>query len=112
MKTLAASTCIRNVYAGAFVGLAPQRMTATADMRQTERGILASVSRSVLLLIVVLAINGFAFSYLSIYIAAYLPQLGVSASTVGLIIGAEGLSMAVFAIPFLRGCSTFDQNHV
>lgn len=51
-------------------------------------------------MIIVLAVNGFAFSYLMIYIAAYLPQLGVPAPTVGLILGAEGLSMAVFAIPF------------
>jgi MFS family permease len=64
------------------------------------RGLLASVPRSVLLLIVVMAVNGFAFSYLIIYVAAYLPQVGVPAPTVGLVLGAEGLSMAVFAIPF------------
>jgi len=75
-------------------------MTPSATAEDHGRGLLASVSRSVLLLIIVLAVNGFAFSYLMIYIAAYLPQLGVSTSTVGLIIGAEGLSMAVFAIPF------------
>jgi MFS family permease len=53
-----------------------------------------------MLLIVILAANGFAFSYLMIYIAAYLPQLGVPTPTVGLILGADGLSMAVLAIPF------------
>jgi MFS family permease len=65
-----------------------------------KSALLASVPRSVLLLIVVLAANGFAFGYLGIYMTAYLPQLGVPAPTVGLILGAEGLSMAVFAIPF------------
>lgn len=64
------------------------------------RSLFASVPRSVLLLIVVLSFNAFGFGYLMIYIAAYLPQAGVSASTVGLILGAEGISMAVFAIPF------------
>ena len=73
---------------------------AGTETRQTNRGIFASVPKSVVLLIVVLGINGFAFGFLMIYIAAYLPQFGVSASTVGLIIGAEGLSMAGFAIPF------------
>jgi MFS family permease len=71
-----------------------------ARAEDTDRGLLASVPRSVLLLIIALAVNGFAFGYLMIYITAYLPQLGVPGSTVGLILGAEGLSMAVFAIPF------------
>lgn len=35
-----------------------------------------------------------------IYISAYLPQLGVPAPTVGLVLGVEGLSLAAFAIPF------------
>jgi MFS family permease len=75
-------------------------MTPPATAEDPGRGLLASVPRSILLLIIVLAVNGFAFGYLMIYIAAYLPQLGVPAGTVGLILGAEGLSMAVFAIPF------------
>ena len=47
-----------------------------------------------------MAINGFMFSYLLIFVAAYLPELGISGQTIGLILGAEGLSMGVFAIPF------------
>lgn len=73
-------------------------MTSTEE--RSGHGLLASVPRNVLLLIIVMAVNGFAFSYLMIYIAAYLPQLNVPSSTVGLVLGAEGLSMAVFAIPF------------
>jgi len=75
-------------------------MTNLATAEDSGRGLLASVPRRVLLLIIVLAINGLGFGYLMIYISAYLPQLGVPALTVGLILGAEGLSMAVFAIPF------------
>lgn len=56
--------------------------------------------RSVLLMIVTLAVNSFTFSYLSIYIAAYLPEAGVSATTIGMLLGVEGLAMAVMAIPF------------
>lgn len=56
--------------------------------------------RSVLLMIAILALNSFTFSYLSIYIAAYLPEAGVSATTIGMLLGVEGLAMAVMAIPF------------
>lgn len=53
-----------------------------------------------MLLIGVMAVNNFALSYLMIVIAAYLPQIGVSTATVGLVMGVEGLSMAFLAIPF------------
>ncbi len=56
--------------------------------------------RSVLLMIAILAVNSFTFSYLSIYIAAYLPEAGVSATTIGILLGVEGLAMAIMAIPF------------
>lgn len=56
--------------------------------------------RSVLLMIAILTVNSFSFSYLSIYIAAYLPEAGVSATTIGTLLGVEGLTMAVMAIPF------------
>ena len=41
-----------------------------------------------------------ALSYLFIYISAYLPEIGVPAPTVGLLLGVEGLAMAIMAIPF------------
>jgi MFS family permease len=40
------------------------------------------------------------FSYLLIFISGYLPSVGVPTQTVGLVLGVEGLSMAVLAIPF------------
>ncbi|MEN3053213.1 MAG: MFS transporter [Candidatus Methanosuratincola petrocarbonis] len=55
---------------------------------------------NVLLMIVILTVNSFTFSYLSIYIAAYLPEAGVPATTIGMLLGVEGLAMAVMAIPF------------
>ncbi|MGF3498851.1 MAG: MFS transporter [Candidatus Methanosuratincola sp.] len=55
---------------------------------------------NVLLMIIILAVNSFTFSYLSIYIAAYLPEAGVPATTIGMLLGVEGLAMAVMAIPF------------
>jgi MFS family permease len=67
--------------------------------KAAKGGLLASVPRRVLLLIGVMAVNNFAISYLIIVIAAYLPQIGVSTATVGLVLGVEGLSMALLAIP-------------
>jgi MFS family permease len=61
---------------------------------------LKSVPRNVLLMIIALSVNGLALSYLIIYISAYLPEIGVPAMTVGLLLGVEGLAMAIMAIPF------------
>lgn len=58
------------------------------------------VPRTVILMIIALSINNLALSYLIIYITAYLPQVGVPGSTVGLLLGVEGLAMATMAIPF------------
>jgi MFS family permease len=51
-------------------------------------------------MIIALSINNLALSYLIIYISAYLPEIGVPAPTVGLLLGVEGLTMAILAIPF------------
>ncbi len=61
---------------------------------------LSKTPRNVLLLIITLAANSLTLSYLMIVITAYLPQTGVTTQTIGLVLGAEGLSMAVSAIPF------------
>ena len=67
----------------------------------SSRGnLLAGVPRSIVLMVIVLSINNFAFGYLMVYISAYLPEIGVPATTVGLMLGMEGLTMAVMAIPF------------
>jgi len=59
-----------------------------------------SIPRSVLLMIIALSVNSLALSYLIIYISAYLPEVGVPAPTIGLLLGVEGLAMAIMAIPF------------
>lgn len=63
-------------------------------------GFLDSIPRSVLFMVIALAVNNLAISYLLIYISAYLPEIGIPAPTVGLLLGIEGLAMAVLAIPF------------
>jgi len=63
-------------------------------------GFLKGVPRSVILMVIALSVNNLALSYLIIYISAYLPEIGVSAPTVGLLLGVEGLAMAIMAIPF------------
>jgi MFS family permease len=68
-------------------------------MRSLATELIGSVPRRVMLLIIILSINGLFLNYLIIVLSAYLPELGVSTETVGLILGAEGLSMAGFAIP-------------
>jgi MFS family permease len=75
-------------------------MTSQGVTESQSRRLLASVPKTVMLLIIVMAVNGFGLGYLMIYISAYLPQLGIHASVVGLILGAEGLTMAICAIPF------------
>jgi MFS family permease len=44
-------------------------------------------------------LGGVGFGYLTVFITAYLPQIGVGAEVVGLLLGAEGVSMVVSAIP-------------
>lgn len=63
-------------------------------------GFLKGIPRSVLLMIAILSVNSLALSYLIIFISAYLPEIGVPAQTVGLVLGMEGLAMAIMAIPF------------
>jgi MFS family permease len=78
----------------------PSESSRQEEVGEAGRGnLLASVPRRVLLLVIVLAVNGFAFSYLMIFITGYLPEIGVPTETVGLIIGAEGLAVAILSIP-------------
>jgi len=66
----------------------------------TGGNFLDKIPRNVLFLIITLAVNNLTLSYLIIVITAYLPQIGVTTQTIGLLLGVEGLSMAVSAIPF------------
>jgi MFS family permease len=62
--------------------------------------LLEAVPRNVLVLILTLALNNLGISYLMIVITAYLPEVGVATHTIGLLIGVEGLTMALSAVPF------------
>ena len=44
-------------------------------------------------------LGGVSFGYLMVFITAYLPQVGVGPEVVGLVLGAEGASMVLTAIP-------------
>src|SRR2546428_8498850 len=44
-------------------------------------------------------LGGVGFGYLFVFIGAYLPQIGVGAEVVGLLCGAQGVSMVLSAIP-------------
>ncbi|MGA2573235.1 MAG: MFS transporter [Candidatus Methanomethylicaceae archaeon] len=70
------------------------------DTSGESNGHLKGIPRNVLLMIIALSVNGFGIGYLFIYIPAYLPQIGVPSATVGLLLGVEGLTMAIMAIPF------------
>jgi len=59
----------------------------------------SEIPRKVRWIIYVNAAGGVAFGYLIIFITAYYPQIGISSGTIGLILGAEGAAMVLFAIP-------------
>jgi MFS family permease len=63
-------------------------------------GLLRSVPRRVVRLILVMAVSNFGFNYLSIVLSAFLLQMGVSVLIVGFVLGAEAFSASTLAIPF------------
>jgi MFS family permease len=48
---------------------------------------------------VVLSVNGLAVGYFTVFLTAYLIEVGVSSSIVGAIVGAEGLTMVIVGVP-------------
>ena len=59
----------------------------------------SDVPRRVKWLIYLISFSAFGYGYLLILVTAYLPNLGVDPSNVGLILGAVGISFVVSAIP-------------
>src|SRR5207244_13344155 len=59
----------------------------------------SEIPRKVRWIIYVNAAGGVGFGYLMIFITAYYPQIGIGPGTIGLILGAEGASMVVCAVP-------------
>jgi MFS family permease len=70
------------------------------DSGARSSGLLEVVPRSVLILIITLALNNLGISYLLIVVTGYLPEVGVSTHTIGLLLGVEGIFMSASAIPF------------
>ena len=59
----------------------------------------SEIPRKVRWIIYANAAGGVGFGYLMIFITAYYPQIGIGPGTIGLILGAEGASMVVCAVP-------------
>src|SRR5947208_21514 len=59
----------------------------------------SEIPRKVRWIIYANAAGGVGFGYLMIFITAYYPQIGVGPGTIGLILGSEGASMVVCAVP-------------
>ena len=59
----------------------------------------SEIPRKVRWIIYVNASAGLGFGYLMIFITAYYPQIGIGSGTIGLILGAEGAAMVLFAVP-------------
>lgn len=72
---------------------------AAPAARERRRLGFSEVPRNVRWIIYVNASGGIAFGYLLIFITAYLPQIGVGPGTIGLVLGADGAAMVLFAIP-------------
>src|SRR5438046_556309 len=59
----------------------------------------SEIPRKVRWIIYANAAGGVGFGYLMIFITAYYPQIGIGFGTIGLILGSEGASMVVCAVP-------------
>jgi len=59
----------------------------------------SEIPRKVRWIIYANAAGGVGFGYLMIFITAYYPQIGIGPGTIGLILGSEGASMVVCAVP-------------
>lgn len=67
--------------------------------RRSGRFGFAAVPRKVVWIILANALGGVGFGYLIVFITAYLLELGVEGGAIGLILGAEGASMVLTAVP-------------
>src|SRR2546430_3856958 len=73
-------------------------MTEPAVPKRRRLGF-SEIPRKVRWIIHAKAPGGGGFGYLMIFITAYSPQIGIGPGTIGLILGAEGASMVVCAVP-------------
>src|SRR2546430_15366494 len=59
----------------------------------------SEIPRKVRRIVLANVLGGVGFGYLYVFIGAYLPQVGVGAEVVGLLFGAQGVSIVLSAIP-------------
>src|SRR5437667_9920815 len=59
----------------------------------------SEIPRKVRRIVFANVLGGVGFGYLYVFIGAYLPQVGVGAEVVGLLFGAQGVSIVLSAIP-------------
>ena len=65
---------------------------------QEKRGFFSKIPRKLKWLIVALVFNNIAIGYLLVYLTGFFPELNISASIVGLLLGLEG-AMVLLSIP-------------
>lgn len=73
--------------------------SAPSDPKPRRRLGFAEIPRKVRWIVYANAFGAVGFGYLIVFITAYLPQVGVTSGGVGLLLGAEGVSMVLSAIP-------------
>ncbi len=73
--------------------------TPTEPPRLRRRLGFSEIPRNVRRIVYANVLGGVGFGYLMVFITAYLPQIGIGPEVVGLILGAEGVSMVLTAIP-------------
>lgn len=74
--------------------------TTDSGSPDARRGLgFSAIPRKVRWIVYANALGAVGFGYLLVFITAYLPVIGVSLGDVGLILGAEGASMVLSAIP-------------
>src|SRR5207247_4904503 len=78
--------------------LVPRSMSDPLDPMRRRLG-LTEIALKVRWIIYANAAGGVGFGYLMIFITAYYPQIGIGSGTIGLILGSEGASMVVCAVP-------------
>src|SRR3989442_15655339 len=73
--------------------------TAGTEPPSRRRIGFSEVPRKVRGIVFANVLGGAGFGYLSVFIGAHLPQIGVGAEVVGLLFGAQGVSIVLSAIP-------------
>jgi predicted MFS family arabinose efflux permease len=68
--------------------------------KKAGRGLFFGIPDKVRWIIYLSCFSAIANGYLTMVISAYLPEIGISSSDIGLLLGANGVGMIVTAIPF------------